>query len=786
MLPLRLMQLTLMTALALLVTFAAQAQSPAPGIAAGQWFDRHRSGHGLDINRSGNTLFGTFYTYDAQQHAEWLWLQLSDIAPSAPMVSGNLTRFSKLAQLAPTTAVAGSFSLKVVTQCTDGLARPGASLLLAFRATLAQGTLDWCLEPLLPSATIASSALDGHWFQPAMSGDSGWGLVTHFYPVGESAQLFHTFYFYDETGAPRWAVANGASTGSTQAVEFFSLTGSCFGCPALQSSRVPAGSVQLSLRSADPAHIASNPFSANLRFGNSRFERSGALTLLSAPRPVPQVRSSAQGIVQGRLLADGSERYSNIPYAAPPLANLRWRAPQPVPLRSAALAATEIGAGCLQPSGFALFAGAPARQSEDCLQLNIWQPANSSSSKLPVLVWIHGGGLTIGSAVEQVGSRLIYDGTAFAKRAVVLVSINYRLGVFGYGAHRSLLGEALDQPSAGNYGLLDQIAALRWVKENIAQFGGDPNLVTIFGESAGGVSTCALMAAPAARGLFQRAISQSGNCLRAPITQAALLAQGDRLALTTQCQTQSDVKTCLRAVPASTLLAASGASINLGATPGSGETYGLNLDGFALIESPANAIASGRAAQIPFMLGVNDDESTSTTPASSLPSTAEGYQSAIRAQFATIAELVLARYPAAAYSTPAQAYQDLLDDVRFTCANRRAASDHAARGNPVYHYALTQILPDVQLAALESFHGVDISFLFERLGALAPELLLREKMQASWVQFARTGDPGSTLGYVWPRFDAVRNSAELNSQATKTITDYRGEYCEFWARYVAL
>ena len=776
------LSLTLM----LLLSLGTRAQPTETGISPGQWYDRHRSGHGLDINRSGNTLFGTFYTYDAQQRAEWLWLQLSDIAPEASSVAGPLTRYSKLAQLAPTTSVAGNFSLRRVTQCSDGLLRPDASMLLAFQAVLPQGTLNWCLEPLLPSTASAHSALDGHWFQPAVNGDSGWGLVTHFYPLSSAEQLFHTFYYYDDTGAPRWAIANGPSTGLTQNVAFFTLTGSCFGCPALQSSRVPAGSVQMSLRSTDPKHIASNSFRAELRFGESRFNRTGSLSPLSQLREVPLVRSVEQGIAQGVLLPNGIERYSNIPYAAPPLANLRWRAPQPAGLRNDVLQASEIGVGCLQPGGIALLAGNPVRQSEDCLQLNVWRPSNLLAGKLPVLVWIHGGGLTIGSAVEQVGTRLIYDGTAFAKRGVVLVSINYRLGVFGFGAHRSLNGEAPDQPSAGNYGLLDQIAALRWIKNNIAQFGGDPDLVTIFGESAGGVSTCALMAAPAARGLFQRAISQSGNCLRTLSTLPTLLAQGDRLATATLCQNAADIKTCLRAVDANTLLSASRAGISLGATPSTSEVYGLTLDGFALLETPANAITSGSAAQIPFMLGVNDDESTSTTPASTLPGTVEGYQSAIRSQFKAISELVLARYPAASYATPQQAYQDLLDDVRFTCANRRAATDHAARGNAVYHYALTQILPDAQLAPLESFHGADIPFLFERTGALAPELNLREKMQASWIQFARSGDPGNTVGYVWPRFDANKRSAELNSQAASAIADYRGEYCDFWARYVAL
>ena len=757
----------------------------AIGPAAGQWYDRTHAGHGLDLNRASGSLFGTFYTYTSDGSAQWLWLQTPDTA--AP--SGTLTRFHKLLTAPPVAEVVGSFSLASVNSCSDGIVRPGVTSLLEFRFSVPQGNQVWCLEPLLPAATVAESALDGHWYIPQTSGDPdlGWGLVTHYFPSNTGVQTFQAFYFYDAAGNPRWAVANAAISGFAQNLDFYTLTTTCFGCPTLKLSALPIGRAELTLRTPQANAAGANRLQISLRYdANSTFSRSGELALLSTPRLVPQVRATAQGLVSGTRAETGVERFSNIPFAAPPVAALRFRAPQKANLRSQTYAAQNIGPGCLQPGAQSLFTSAPATQSEDCLQLNIWQPAASESTQLlPVMLWIHGGGLTIGSATDQISTRLVYDGSAFANKGVVLVSINYRLGAFGYMAPRAMLAEAQDQPSAGNYGLLDQIAALIWVRDNIAQFGGDPNLVTIFGESAGGVSTCALLAAPAAKGLFARAISQSGNCLRAPSTIEASLSQGDRIAANAGCADSADQRGCLRALSAPALLAASKAVVNLTGTA-VGETYGLNLDGFVLTESPESALAAGRAAAIPYMLGVNEDESTSTNPASGLPGTAEGYEALVRSQFPTIAGLILAQYPVENYPTPQRAYQDIVDDLRFACANRRAAADHAAVGNRVYHYALTQTLPDAQLAPLGAFHGIDISFLFERANALSAELNMRAKMQNAWINFARDGDPGAALGYSWPRYDSTRQSAVLNSSALAPVSDYRKSYCEFWARYVAL
>jgi para-nitrobenzyl esterase len=403
------------------------------------------------------------------------------------------------------------------------------------------------------------------------------------------------------------------------------------------------------------------------------------------------------------------------------------------------------------------------------------------------MLWIHGGGMVAGSAVQSSNGRLVYDGAAFARQGMVLVSINYRLGSLGFLAQRDLIGEAADHPQTGNYGLLDQIAALRWVADNIANFGGDPAQVTIFGESAGGVSSCALLAAPAARGLFARAIVQSGNCSWAPRDLATGLVQGERVTAAAGCATAVDRRACLRALSATQLLDAVPPVIDP-ANMLDGESFGLVVDGFVLDQAPGPAIAAGNAAPAPLLIGVNDDETTTLVPASMLPASVAGYEAAIRARFPAIATEVLQRYPAVQYATPQRAYQDLLDDLLFTCAARRAAADHAARGNPVFHYALTEILPDPGLAALESFHGLDVVLLFGDLTPATPAVrALGARMQRAWIDFAHGREPGSSDSIAWPRYQLpARKSLEFNSAGVPLINDYRGEQCAFWNRYVVL
>lgn len=746
---------------------------------AGIYYDRYRNGHGLGLQTSGSTLFGALFTYDADGEPTWYYIQTDNLAAA----SGTLTRNRRINEQIVSQPV-GSFSLNPLATCTDGLARPNAQSLIPFTFTVDGNAQVWCVEPLLPTSSVAASALNGAWFQPATS---GWGLLTWYYPGTLGPETFQAIFFNDGAGEPRWAFAQTPFNSLNLALDFSVLRSPCAYCSVGSALPRKIGSAQISLISTQP-NVDANRVSIDLRFGSGApFLRSGSVTLLSQAKLPTAVGSTREGLVQGVVDAQNTQSFRKIPYVSPPLGGLRWRAPQALAARSEVLDARTFGSGCPQPIGQALFTGQPLTQNEDCLQLNIWRP--NTPGPHPVMLWIHGGGLVIGSAVDFVSGALVYRGDALARRDVVLVSINYRLGPLGYLSMRDFVGEFPDQPAAGNYGVLDQIAALKWVRDNVAAFGGDPANVTIFGESAGGVSVCALMAAPAARGLFHRAIMQSGNCRNSLPSLVSSLVQGDRVVGFAGCENSADRRACMRALTSAQVLSAGRPTINDGATAVSGETYGVNLDGFALTETPAAAVSAGRGAPVPLMIGVNDDEQTSLTPAASLPATVAGYESAVRTQLGvTLGNLALTRYPASAYATPQRAYQDLLDDVRFTCANRRAAADHAMHGNPVFHYTLSAVLPDPQLVALESFHGLDVVLLFgPRQQALAAERAVSEQMQRAWVEFARRGTPGQSLNFNWPNYSVNdRRSVDFNSPNASLIPDYRGSYCQFWAQYVAL
>ena len=762
--------------LLLLASGAAKAR-----VESGLWYDRAHDGHGLDLHRGSGQLFGAFYTFDERNAVQWLWLQAAD----ADAPASALTRYRRTpAGVAGT--VAGQIRLTPVAACPDGQPRPGARALLRMDFTLDGRDASWCVEPLLPLPPDPHALLSGAWYDPA---DPGWGVMSHYFRGGDGAsRVFRTVYFHDSAGAPRWAFAQDTVDGLRQAQTYYTPYVECIDCAIAPILTTPIGSGTTRLtQPLAQADAARNRIELALRFDSGApFARNTALALISEPLRVAGAAATAQGPLAGSVIDGGIESFVAIPYVAPPLGALRWRAPQAPALRERLLEARAIGPGCPQPAGQGFFSGAAARHDEDCLQLNVWRPATPGPH--PVMVWIHGGGLTQGSAVQLQNGVLLYDGAVYARRDVVFVSINYRLGPLGFLAQRDLRGEAPDHPQSGNYGLLDQVAALAWVRANIAAFGGDPQRVTVYGESAGGVSSCVLLATPAASGLFQRAIVQSGNCLwNAPSLDAGI-EQGDRVTLAAGCVTAPDRRACLRALSVAALFAAGPPVISTGASTAPGEVYGLVVDGYVLPESPGPAIAGGRAAPLPLLIGVNDDEHATLAPAASLPATAAGYEAAVRSRFGLIGGEVVARYPAAAYPTPALAYQDLLDDARFTCAARRAGADHAARGNAVYQYVLTEILPDAGLVALESFHALDVLLLFgPRAQAQAPERTLAARMQRAWVDFAYGREPGSSDAIAWPRYRAdARQALELNSARVGLIDDYRREYCAFWNRYAIL
>ncbi len=761
-------------ALTLLAAGLCHAAPPESGL----WYDREHSGHGLDLHRAGSVMFGAFYTYEQSGRSQWLWIQTD--ATDAPQ--GTLTRYRK-SQGDLQGSQAGQFTLTPVNACSDGIARPGARALLEFEFQLDHFSGRWCMEPLMPADRDPHAVLSGAWHDPS---EPGWGLFVHHYPRPDgSTETFRTLYFHGSDGEPRWAFAQQALTLLDATQQFFTPFVECFGCPAPVALTVPVGTARIALQQASVLPLADrNAIDVELNLDGDTFQRQTSLALLSEPMRVPAAASTREGPLRGALLDDGVELFRGIPFAAAPVDELRWRAPQPLSVREQMRDARVFGAACLQAEGQGFFSGTPDNQSEDCLQLNIWRPAQSvstSAAALPVMVWIHGGGLTQGSAVQLAGEQLLYDGAVFARQDVILVSINYRLGAFGYLAQR-------DMSEPANFGLQDQIAALQWLQSNIASFGGDPQQITLFGESMGALSVCALLASPAASGLFQRAIMQSGNCRQALPNINEAFAQGDRIAANADCDAAAEPLSCLRALSAVELLEASRAEITFGVGSNEGERYGLFLDQGTLNMAPGPSLRSGTAAQLPLIIGVNDDEYTTLAPASSLPATAAGYEMAIRSQLGLAANAALQRYPAAAYETPQRAFQALLGDIGFTCPNRRAAADHAARGNQVYHYVLTEIFPDPGLQALESFHGMDIALLFgPRAQALPGERELALTMQSAWIDFAYGRAPGSSTNLGWPTYGAESPlSLEWNSNGEAILNDYRREFCNFWLQFVDL
>src|SRR5690348_11923868 len=323
------------------------------------------------------------------------------------------------------------------------------------------------------------------------------------------------------------------------------------------------------------------------------------LTSLALALPAVAINDpihTQNGLVSGAPGKDpGVQVYKGIPYAAPPVGDLRWKAPKPAANWQGVRQATGFSATCMQTPypKTSIYYQEPEPVSEDCLYLNVWTAAKSNKERRPVMVWIHGGALTKGA-----GSIPTYDGEAFARKGVVLVTINYRLGIFGFFAHPELTKES-DRNSSGNYGLLDQIAALEWVQKNIAAFGGDPKRVTIFGESAGSWSVNYLMATPLARGLFQRVIGESGGTF-APMKK---LAEAEQSGVKFASSMGADSVQALRSMPAEELVKKTA----LG-------SYSPNVDGWMLPQDVYAIFAQGNQNDVPLLAGSNSDEATSLAP----------------------------------------------------------------------------------------------------------------------------------------------------------------------------
>jgi para-nitrobenzyl esterase len=461
----------------------------------------------------------------------------------------------------------------------------------------------------------------------------------------------------------------------------------------------------------------------------------------------------------------------------------RWQSPQPIVVWEGTRDATKFGAVCPQapyPEG-SMYVQKPQPQSEDCLFLNVWTAAKSNTEKRPVLVWIHGGALTRGS-----GSIPPYDGTSLARQGAVVVTLNYRLGPFGFLALPALSKES-DHASSGNYGMLDQIAALEWVKRNIASFGGDPARVTIFGESAGSWSVCYLVASPLAKGLFHGAIGQSGGAFapmpflkeeRHGVPSAEKV--GERLARELDCDTADDPAVALRAKSAEELLAAADKT---------GIRIRPNVDGWILPYDVYAIFAAGKQNPVPVIVGSTADEGTTLFPGPT-PKTIDAYTAAVRAKYGDLADDFLAAYPAKTDEDVRSAFLAGIRDEWFTWEMRTWARLAERSGNKAYQYYFSHVPPSPRSAEVGAYHAAEILYVFNNLPVVEwpftdVDRKLAEDVSGAWVRFAATGDPNGGSLPTWKRYDAASQSYLEFGDAVRPEHALLEAQCNFFEKYYA-
>jgi para-nitrobenzyl esterase len=470
------------------------------------------------------------------------------------------------------------------------------------------------------------------------------------------------------------------------------------------------------------------------------------------------------GRIQGRLLpAPGGAVFKGIPFAAPPSGELRWREPGAVRPWTGIRDAGEYGAPCAQVAG-GWNDKVAAIGKEDCLFLNVWTPEWPAGPRKPVMVWIHGGANMGGSAMGAAGIEPPFDGARLARRGVVVVTINYRVGLLGFMAHPELTAESPHRAS-GNYGLLDQVAALRWVRENAAAFGGDPGNVTVFGQSAGAHDIGLLMVSPLARGLFHRAIAQSGTVvIGGRLTPALAQAEESGVKLAGQMGAPAaGALKHLRALSAADVIRASPPYASRG--PLRPEP---NVDGYVLTRPPVDVFRSGGQAPVPLIIGNNGRERA-----------LEGGPDALRKAIAEFygplapkAEALYADPPA--YPPHGQAGAQFSTDTMFRCGAVLVAGWHAARF-PAYQYEFTR-----GYEPAGAVHSWELQYVFGNLGGNAAEpedRRLSDQVQEYWVNFARTGDPNGGALPAWPRLDGGQGYLEFAAGGPVAKTGLRGAFC---------
>lgn len=476
---------------------------------------------------------------------------------------------------------------------------------------------------------------------------------------------------------------------------------------------------------------------------NSRGQGSiaSALCLIAASTwAQPAVIES--GAIDGVTTTDALTVYKGVPFAAPPVGALRWREPQPVVPWQGLRKATSFAPACMQ-TGVSMPGEQPPATSEDCLYLNIWTPAKTADERLPVMVWIYGGGYMNGSA-----SMPLYWGDKLAQRGVVVVTLAYRLGPLGFLAHPELTAESAKK-SSGNYGLLDQIAALEWIQRNIAAFGGDRGRVTIAGQSAGAMSVSLLMASPRAKGLFHRAIGQSGGVFEPlQIAPQYLLANAERDGKEYVSSLRADSIAALRKRPAADLLG--------GTAPVVSHPV---IEPYVLPTGPYDAFVAGTYNNVPVLVGFNAEEARALTDVSAVK--AATFAADIARSFGALPPPIIAAYPHATDAQAQQARLDLERDLRFGWDVWTWARLQSEQGRAyLYHFMQRPPFPEGSVhREWGASHFAELWYMFdhldqERWAWSAADRQLAQRMASYWTNFVKSGDPNGGDLPRWPTFDS--------------------------------
>jgi para-nitrobenzyl esterase len=472
------------------------------------------------------------------------------------------------------------------------------------------------------------------------------------------------------------------------------------------------------------------------------------------------------GEIRGKSLASGAA-FKGIPYAAPPVGDLRWREPAPVKAWTGARDAGAFGAVCAQIGG--LRNPAAFKGEEDCLFLNVWTPEWPAKSHLPVMVWFHGGGNMRGSSLGSAGIEPPFDGEPLSKHGAVIVTVNYRLGVFGFFTHPDLAAESSHHAS-GNYALMDQIASLKWVRDNIEKFGGDPGNVTIFGQSAGAQDVGQLLASPLSKGLFHRAIEESGSVVgsaRLTMTRADAEKVG------------RDIAEKMKATTPAQMRALSKDDVMKASPPYGSGLIGPAVDGYVVPEIPAYVMRSGKENRVPLMIGNNAREATFEGDSAAL-------EKAMTEMYGSLGPKAKQLYTkVSTYAPYGQVGTQFGVDGSHRCPAITIAGWHSATGASAYEYEFSHAFPESKIGAS---HSGELRYVFGIFPGEPPaqERKISEDMESYWTNFARSGDPNGKGLPVWAKFDSTaRRYIEFTDNGPVPKENLRREFCDLFAENLA-